>query len=118
MKNSTEEIMEHASTNGTFLRPYVVRPPCFFFFPADIRWMLALTAPRVLATIAYYDRTLGLDDTVFTHTNTVLAKALQGGKQLTRDELASVLQQAGIATDNLQRTGHVLMHAELDGIIC
>src|SRR6266702_3694762 len=109
MQNSTDEII---------LRTHVMRPTWHFVLPADIRWMLALTAPRVLATIAYYDRTLGLDDTVFTHTNTVLAKALQGGKQLTRDELASVLQQAGIATDNLQRTGHVLMHAELDGIIC
>src|SRR6266581_6267053 len=118
MQNSTDEIIEQAFTDGTILRTHVMRPTWHFVLPADIRWMLALTAPRVLATIAYYDRTLGLDDTVFTHTNTVLAKALQGGKQLTRDELASVLQQAGIATDNLQRTGHVLMHAELDGIIC
>jgi len=118
MQNSTDEIIEQAFTNGTILRTHVMRPTWHFVLPADIRWMLALTAPRVLATIAYYDRTLGLDDTVFTHTNTVLAKALQGGKQLTRAELASVLQQAGIATDNVQRTGHVLMHAELDGIIC
>ncbi len=80
--------------------------------------MLALTAPRVLATIAYYDRTLELDDAVFSQSNAVLAKALQGGKQLTRAELFSELQQAGIATDNLQRIGHILMHAELDGIIC
>src|SRR6266705_1771215 len=118
MQNSTDEIIEQAFTNGTILRTHVMRPTWHFVLPADIRWMLALTAPRVLATIAYYDRTLGLDDTVFTHTNTVLAKALQGGKQLTRAELASVLQQAGIAIDNVQRTGHVLMHAELDGIIC
>src|SRR5437773_11929219 len=48
----------------------------------------------------------------------MLAKALQGGKQLTRAELVSVLQQAGIATDSLHRIGHVIMHAELDGIIC
>ena len=118
MQNSTDEIIEQAFTNGTILRTHVMRPTWHFVLPADIRWMLTLTAPRVLATIAYYDRTLGLDDTVFTHANTVLAKALQGGKQLTRTELVSVLQQAGIATDNLQRTGHVIMHAELDGIIC
>src|SRR5947209_7142471 len=118
MQNSTDDLIEQAFTDGTILRTHVMRPTWHFVLPADIRWMLALTAPGVLATIAYYDRTLGLDDTVFTHTNTVLAKALQGGKQLTRAELASVLQQVGIATDNVQRTGHVLMHAELDGIIC
>jgi len=48
----------------------------------------------------------------------VLAKALQGGKQLTRSELASVLQLAGIAADNLLRSTYIIMRAELDGIIC
>jgi hypothetical protein len=118
MQYSTDDFIEQAFTDGTFLRTHVMRPTWHFVLPADIRWLLALTAPRVKAAIAYYDRTLGLDDTVFAHSNAVLAKALQGGKQLTRAELASVLQQAGIATDNLQRIGHIIMRAELDGIIC
>ena len=118
MQNSTDDLIEQAFTNGTILRTHVMRPTWHFVLPADIRWMLALTAPRVKAAIAYYDRTLGLDDTVFTQSNAVLAKALQGGKQLTRAELFSVLQQAGIATDNLQRIGHIIMRAELDGIVC
>src|SRR6266700_5092868 len=118
MQTSTDDMIEQAFTDGTILRTHVMRPTWHFVLPDDIRWMLALTAPRVLATIDYYDRTLGLDDAVFSHSNAMLAKALQGGKQLTRAELVPVLQQAGIATDNLQRIGHVLMHAELDGIIC
>ena len=48
----------------------------------------------------------------------MLAEALQGGRQLTRTELGSVLQRAGIACDNLLRLGYFLIHAELDGIIC
>jgi hypothetical protein len=48
----------------------------------------------------------------------VLANALQGGKQLTRDELASALQQAGIITEGEQRVTYIVMRAELDGIIC
>ena len=118
MQNATDDAIEQASASGALLRTHVMRPTWHFVTPADIRWMLALTAPRVIAASAYYYRALGLDDTVFSHSNTVLAKALQGGKQLTRAELASVLQQAGIATDNLQRTGQIIMHAELDGIIC
>jgi hypothetical protein len=118
MQNSTDDIIEQAFTDGTILRTHVMRPTWHFVLPADIRWMLALTAPRVIAASAYYYRTLGLDDTVFTHSNAMLAKALQGGKQLTRAELASVLQRAGIATDNLQRIGQIIMRAELDGIIC
>jgi len=118
MQNSTDEIIERAFTDGTILRTHILRPTWHFVLPADIRWMLALTAPRIIAASAYYYRTLGLDDTVFKQCNRAMAKALQGGKQLTRAELASVLQQVGIATDNLQRIGQIIMRAELDGIIC
>ncbi len=118
MQNSTDEIIEQAFTDGTILRTHILRPTWHFVLPADIRWMLALTAPRVIAASAYYYRTLGLDDTVFSHSNAVLAKALQGGKQFTRPELMSVLQRAGIVTDDLQRFTYIMMRAELDGIIC
>ncbi len=118
MQNATDDVIEQAFAGGAILRTHVMRPTWHFVSPADIRWMLALTAPRVHAANAYYYRTHGLDDTLFTQSNAVLAKALQGGKQLTRAELVSVLQQAGIATDNLQRIGHIIMRAELDGIIC
>jgi hypothetical protein len=118
MQNSTDAFIEQAFTEGTILRTHILRPTWHFVLPADIRWMLALTAPRVIAATAYYYRTLGLDDTIFSNSNAVLAKALQGGKQHTRTELASALQQAGIATGNLQRIGQIIMRAELDGIIC
>ena len=118
MQNSTDAFIEQAFTDGTILRTHILRPTWHFVLPADIRWMLALTAPRIIAASAYYYRTLGLDDTVFSHSNAVLAKALQGGKQLTRPELVSVLQRAGIVTDDLQRFTYIMMRAELDGIIC
>ena len=118
MQNATDEIIEQAFTDGSILRTHILRPTWHFVLPADIRWMLALTAPRVIAASAYYYRTLGLDDTVFKQCNSAMAKALQGGKHLTRTELASVLQQASIATGNLQRIGQIIMRAELDGIIC
>ena len=43
-------------------------------------------------------RKLELDSALFKRSNAVLTKALQGGRQLTRVELASELQQAGIDT--------------------
>jgi hypothetical protein len=114
----TSDDIEQAITDGSILRTHVMRPTWHFVAPADIRWMLALTGPRVLAAIAYYDRIHELDGTTFMKSNAVLTKALKGGKQLTRTELASELQQAGFAIDNLQRLGHIIMHAELEGIIC
>jgi hypothetical protein len=99
---------------------HVLRPTWHFVTPADIRWMLALTAPRVNALNAYYYRKLELDDAVFARSNAALAKALQGCQQLTRAELVSVLHQAGIATatDDLLRFNYIMIRAELDGIVC
>src|SRR6266702_2850770 len=114
----TDDDIEQAFTDGTILRTHVMRPTWHFVSPADIRWLLALTAPRVLAASASYNRKLELDDAVFRSTNAVLTNALQGGKQLTRDELASALQQAGIVTEGEQRVTYIIMRAELDGIIC
>src|SRR6266704_5397496 len=114
----TDDDIEQAFTNGAILRTHVMRPTWHFVSPADIRWLLALTAPRVHQTLAYYNRKLELDDAVFRCTNAMLANALQGGKQLTRDELVFALQQAGIATEGEQRVTHIMMRAELDGVIC
>ncbi len=117
LQSAIDDAIEQACTDGTILRTHVMRPTWHFVFPTDIRWLLALTAPQVKAAIGYYDRILALDDAIFRRSNEALAKTLQGGKQLTRPELVSVLQQVGIVTEN-QGFAHILMHAELDGVIC
>src|SRR6185503_5208433 len=113
----TDSDIEQAFTDGKILRTHVMRPTWHFVLPEDIRWMLELTAPRVLAAIAYMDRQLGLDKAIIKRSNAILAKALQGGNQLTRAELGSILQRSRVNTDDL-RLGHLLSHAEVDGIIC
>ncbi len=118
LQGVTSDDIEQACAGGAILRTHLMRPTWHFVSPADIRWMLALTAPRVNAANATWYRKLELDDAVFTRSNTVLAKALQGGEQLTRPELVSVLQQGGIATDELLRFTYIMMRAELDGIVC
>jgi Winged helix DNA-binding domain len=109
--------IEQAFNTGKILRTHLLRPTWHFVTPADIRWMLALTAPRVNAISATYYRKLELDDAIFSRSNNALAKALQGNNQLTRQVLRFVLQQAGIIANNL-RFAYLLMRAELDGVIC
>jgi hypothetical protein len=118
LHGTTDGDIEQAFAGGAILRTHLMRPTWHFVSPADIRWLLALTAPRVHAMNAYWYRKLELDDAIIISSNAVLAKALQGGKQLTRPELVSVLQQGGIATDDLQRFTYIMMRAELDGIVC
>ncbi len=118
MQNAADDDIEQAFTKGAILRTHVMRPTWHFVSPTDIRWLLVLTAPRVKAVMVYYDRQLELDDAVFLRSHAALTKALQDGRQLTRTELASILQQVGIAAKNGQRLAHLMMRAELDGIIC
>lgn len=118
LHGTTDTMIEQAFAGGEILRTHVMRPTWHFVTSADIRWMLMLTAPRVLAASAYYFRLSELDDALFAKTNAALAQALQGGKQLTRSELASALQQAGIVVGDLLRLTYIIMRAELDAIIC
>jgi hypothetical protein len=118
LQDVTDDDIEQAFSDGAILRTHIMRPTWHFVSPADIRWMLALTAPRVNALCAYYYRKLELDDALFACSNAALTKALQGGKQLTRPELVSVLQEADITSDNLLRFTFIVMRAELDGVVC
>ena len=116
-KNLTDSAIDRALANGTILRTHVMRPTWHFVAPQDIRWLLALTASRVHAASAYQYRRLELDQALFKRSNAVLIKTLRDGKQLTRDELGFALRQAGIQANGL-RLGYLIIHAELDGIIC
>ena len=115
---TTDAAVEKELSDGAILRTHVLRPTWHFVTPADIRWMLALTAPRVKAILSYYDRTLGVDDKELRRSRAVFIKALRDGKQLTRSELSQALTSARIRTDDGQRLARLVMHAELDGLIC
>lgn len=114
---TSDHSIEQAIDRGKIIRTHVLRPTWHLVSPMDIRWMLMLTAPRIHAFAAFGYRKMELNDAIFKRANKALTKALQGGKHLTRIELAIVLQQAKIQTDEL-RMIHILMHAELDAVIC
>jgi hypothetical protein len=114
----TDAAIEQAFAQGEILRTHVLRPTWHFVRPEDIRWMLALTAPRIHVLSVHYYRQLELDDAIFKYSNKILTKALRGGNQLTRAELTSLLQKNGIAGNELLRFTYLMVHAELDGVIC
>jgi len=112
-----EADVEQAINEGKILRTHVMRPTWHYVSPADIRWLLALTAPRVHAFNAYQYRKNGLDSAVFNKCNDIIVKNLEDGKSLTRTALNTEFQQAGIVTDTVGLSC-IMMQAELDGIIC
>ena len=117
-RGATDASVERAVADGTILRTHVLRPTWHFVTSADIRWMLALTAPRVKAAMASADRGLGIDDALCKRSNAALARALRGGRQLTRTELAGELGRAGIDAADTRRVAHLMSRAELDAVVC
>jgi hypothetical protein len=117
MGNCTEAAFDESFSRGEILRTHVMRPTWHFVAPEDLRWMLALTAPRVNALRAYYNRQHGLDAPTFARSNAAIARALRGGHHLTRDELGDVLARVKIE-GSPERRGSILLGAELEGLIC
>jgi len=113
----TADAIDRAFAEGAILRIHVIRPTWHFVSPADIRWILEISAPRVHALNAYYYRQLGVDASLAARTNRLFARALEDGRQLTRKEMAKVLQNAGISASGI-KLAYLLMRAELDGVIC
>ncbi|MHB1133857.1 MAG: winged helix DNA-binding domain-containing protein [Chloroflexota bacterium] len=117
LQQARDDLVEQAFTEGAILRTHVLRPTWHFVTPDDIRWLLALTAPRVNAVNAGMYRQLELDEALFLRSNAVIARELGGGRQLTRVELGAALAQAGILATG-QRLAYIVHRAELDAIVC
>ena len=114
---TTDTAIQRAFDTGRILRTHVMRPTWHFVTPRDIRWLLHLTASRVHQRMQPYNRQLELDRATLTRAAGIIERALGGGRHLTRLELADRLARAGIAARG-QRLAHVVMHAELEGVIC
>ncbi len=112
---ATDHDVERAFAEGRILRTHVLRPTWHFVHPEDLRWLLALTAPRILARMASRHRGLGLDADVRRRANRAFERAVADGPR-TRGELARVLEDVGIDPSG-QRLPHLLMLAELDGVL-
>jgi hypothetical protein len=114
---ATDATIERALADGEILRTHPMRMTIHFVAPADIRWLLALLAPRMIQRAAKRWQDLGLDPKTFGKFQAVLARALAGGKHLSRHELVPIMKRAGISVEG-QRMPHLLGRAEIDGLIC
>ena len=117
MKDVTEPIVEQALADRRIVRTWPMRGTLHFVAAQDVRWLLHLLTPRMIAQSAGRYRQLALDEATFAASQGVFINVLQGGKQLTREDLYQQLEQAKIATAG-QRGYHLLGRAAQDGLIC
>lgn len=113
----TDVDLDRAFDDGAILRTHALRPTWHFVAPADLRWLQELTAPRVHALNAYAYRRGELDAPLLRRATDLIADAVAGGNHLTRTEIAALLAQHGITAEGF-RLGYILIHAELERVIC
>ena len=113
----TEAELDRAFDEGAILRTHVLRPTWHFVAPADIRWMLALTGPRVQARSVPYHRRAGARQGCPDAQPARLRALARRGEAPDAHGARTALTRAGIAVDSL-RLAFLVMHAELDQVIC
>ena len=117
LQNTTEAAVEQALIQKKIVRSWPMRGTLHFTAAEDLKWMLKLLAHRVTGQAAFRYRQLGLDETVFAKSRKILEKSLQGNKQLSRPEIYTILNAAGIETAE-QRGIHILGKLARDYVIC
>ena len=116
-KAATEQAVEQAIRDRQIVRTWPMRGTLHFVAPEDVRWMLALLTPRIIARAARRHQQLELDEATFSRSEALFSKALRDGQQLTRQEMMAVLEQGGISAKG-QRMYHLLWRAGQRGLIC
>jgi len=105
-----------AIDSGEIIRTHILRPTWHYVLPQDLLWLLDLTSPKVLRSMAARHRQLALEDPhVVRREHDGIAQLLSGGNFLSRRAIQTLLGREDMRGERL---GHLLMIAELQGLIC
>jgi hypothetical protein len=116
-RSGTLADVEQAIEDGKIIRTWPMRGTIHFIPSADARWMLKLSASRMLAADARRMSQLELSVEIMARCQDLFYNALSGGRRLSRAEMMKLLEDAGIST-HLQRGYHILWYSAQSGVIC
>lgn len=113
---ATETDVEAALDAGELVRSWPLRGTLHLVAGEDLGWLLALTAPRMVASAAARRANLGIEDVEVERAREVAVAALEGRRVLSRSALLATFDQAGVST-NGQRGYHLLWYLALTGTL-
>ncbi len=117
LSNITDKKIDLVLNEGKILRTHLLRPTWHIVSSKDIYWILQLTAPHIKTAVRSRHKELELNEKVLSKIYLLLERSLRDENHLTRNELYSIFHEAKISTEN-NRGAHILLSAELEGIIC
>ena len=113
---ATEVAVEAACDAGEIVRSWPLRGTLHLVAAEDLGWLLALTAPRMLASAAGRRASLGITEHDVENAREVARSALAGRRALTRDALLAAFEAAGVSTAG-QRGYHTLWYLAATGTL-
>lgn len=113
----TRQSVEAALNAAEVVRSWPMRGTLHFVLAEDLPWMLGLTTERLLAGAASRRAALGLDMHTIEHARQLATDALAGGRQLRRDTLLTIWDEAGLLTVK-QRSYHLIWYLAQTGTLC
>ncbi|MFH5831958.1 winged helix DNA-binding domain-containing protein [Halalkalibaculum sp. DA384] len=116
LPEATREDIEEAIENSHIIRTHLLRPTWHLISAEHLPWLLELSRPRVKVAVRSRQKQLGLTDEVVSRSNRTIKGILVDSQPLTRSELLEQLEEAGFENKD-NRISHLLLRAELDGII-
>jgi len=108
--------VDAALAAGTIVRSWPMRGTLHLVPAEDLKWMLALMTPRVLASLGKRQQQLGLDAKSLAKARTVAEKAL-AGKPHDRPALFAALDKAKLNAEP-HRGYHMLFWLAQTGVVC
>ena len=115
--SATLTTVEQAIADKKIVRTWPMRGTIHFIPSEDAKWMLQLSAARMLARARGRQTQLGLDQATLERSCQLFYDALNGSRRLTRTEMIALLENTGIPAQK-QRGYHILGYAALTGLIC
>ena len=109
--------IDAAINQGEILRTHVLRPTWHLVTPENIRWMLKLSAKRIMQSMKSRDTELGLTDEIYAKSYRLIESALEKEDAITRDGFMELFHKAGMPL-NTSQMYHLVTGAEANGIIC
>ena len=115
--NATQTDVDSSLERGEIVRSWPMRGTLHFVPARELRWMLQVTTPRMIAGLARRHRQLELEDEDFAQARDLVVEALAVGGSLGRTELMELWERNGIRTTG-QRGYHLIYYLAQTGVIC
>src|SRR5690554_3190681 len=113
--SSAKEIIG-ALNRGEVIRTHILRPTWHFVAAKDLRWMYALSYPRLKPVYRSYAKMLSADESLLYRYIPLIEEFLSGGKHLSKQEIGEALAERGVLLDD-NHLKLLLSFAELEGVI-